>query len=236
MSDLANRVAGLLERAYTDMDERGFLPPTPCRVCGEMLSDADGPRPAETYAGTFTGLCYGCERSGPYVVPGSELPDGARLVSHPPSCPSWRRDRTEHWAYPDCPDCGGQGASVRYSSMSHGNYTEHCRACAARVTAPRKANNRAFLTAVADALETAPLEPREATERMTITQATVVAAAGACAARALEAYADAPAVWRPTTHLIAGAERRIKHAQLEAKRPDTLRRALVAALRAEATS
>lgn len=50
--DTHQLVERTLERAFAGMDKDGFFPPTPCKACGTMLSSADGPRPAETYAGT----------------------------------------------------------------------------------------------------------------------------------------------------------------------------------------
>ena len=85
----------------------GMLPQQDCQRCGKPLN-TDGGHPAELYAGTFTGLCYKCEREGPYVVK-TYSADGAQRISYPPSCPSWRRDRVEHIAYPDCPQCKGTG-------------------------------------------------------------------------------------------------------------------------------
>lgn len=232
---MTNPVETALAAITKDMDPSTGMYPVgwACSRCGKTLN-ADGCHPAELYAGTFTGLCYGCERSGSYVVPGSELPDGARLVSHPPSCPSWRRDRTEHWAYPDCPDCGGQGARVRYSSMSHGNYTEYCRACAARVTAPRRANEVALLRAVADALEAEHLRTVVPQGEQTPVQASVRDAVLRVMAPAVRARSDLPAPWRPSQSVLMAGESRLTKAQLGAKRAETLRRHAVAALRAEA--
>lgn len=222
-----------LKSAYKDMDPSTGMFPADwrCKACGKVLN-ADGNHPAELYAGTFTGLCYSCERGGPYVVPGSELPDGARLVSHPPACPSWRRDRTEHWAYPDCEDCGGKGARMRHTAMNQ--YLEFCRPCLARVMAPRKRAEVEFLRSVATSLERDPLTPLEANPPLSAAQATVSCAAQLCATASLKRWADEPIVWQPARYILREAESRLSKAQFNAKRADTLRRHLVAALRAEA--
>jgi hypothetical protein len=226
-------IGDLLERAYSQMDGDGFLPVTPCRVCGKPLSSKDGPRPAETYAGTATGLCYACSSGPAYVVPDSELPDGARLVSHPPASPSWRRDRTTHWGYPYCGECKGMGARMRYSSMNQ--YMEYCRPCMTRVTAPRKRNEIEFLRSVADDLEAHPLVAAPHTcMNETHAQDTVSEACTDVARAAMSRYEQTPVVWRPQRYLLDEAESRLTRAQLAAKRPETLRRHLVAALRAQA--
>jgi hypothetical protein len=122
-------LAQLLEALGMDRD--GMFPPGPCRSCGKPLN-ADGNHPAELYAGTFTGLCYGCERAAPYVQ--RRWADGAQLVSHPPSCPSWRRDRETFVGYPDCPTCAGTG--VEQTTWTSGGPVRHyCRACIARFSA-----------------------------------------------------------------------------------------------------
>lgn len=226
-------VEDLLKRAYQDMDPQTGMYPADwrCRVCDVVLN-ADGGHPAELYAGTFTGLCYRCERGPAYVVPDSELPDGARLLSWPPASPSWRRDRTTHWAYPDCEECAGKGARMRYSSMNQ--YTESCRPCLARVMAPRKVNEVRLLRTVADALEGAELVPIEANEPLSAAQATVSTWLTLNVRPILARWDDQPTVWRPPFHLLQQAESRLTPAQSRAKRADTLRRHLVAALRTEA--
>jgi hypothetical protein len=221
-----------LDRAYRDMDPSTGMFPADwrCKVC-DVLLNADGNHPAELYAGTFTGLCYRCERGPAYVVPDSELPDGARQVSHPPSCPSWRRDRTTHWAYPDCADCGGMGARVRYGH--NGSYTEYCRACMDRVIAPRKVAEVELLRAVADALEVEHLRVVEPAGEQTPALASVKDAIGRVVGPAMAHWADQPVVWQPR-HVLSSAEARVTRAQLKAKRAETLRRHVVTALRAEA--
>jgi hypothetical protein len=85
--------------------------------------------PAELYLGTYTGLCYECERAGVIVV--ETFPDGAKTLCYPPHCPSWRRDREHYVAYPDCPDCKGVGRKMISRELSRGgNYPESCKRCA----------------------------------------------------------------------------------------------------------
>ena len=116
--------------AAAGMDTHGMLPRQPCRQCGKPLN-GDGRHPAELYAGTFTGLCYSCQNSGRYVV--ETYPDGARLLSFPPHCPSWRRDREEYIAYENCPDCQGKGhITVSRSCSQGGPYPIHCSRCLTR--------------------------------------------------------------------------------------------------------
>ena len=98
-----------------------------CKQCGKPLN-ADGGHPAELYAGTYTGLCYHCQNEGPYVV--KAYCDGAQRISCPPHCPSWRRDREEYTAYPDCPDCHGTGRHyVSRADGKGGSYYRHCECC-----------------------------------------------------------------------------------------------------------
>ena len=89
-------------------DKDGFYPAHPCRHCGAMLRGLGSGYPAETYAGTYNGLCYTCTSAGPFEAEGHE-PSGGVLLSYPPSCPSHRRDRRLFWSYPDCPVCSGTG-------------------------------------------------------------------------------------------------------------------------------
>ena len=74
----------------------------PCKGCGKLLNQ-DGGHPAELYAGTYTGLCYDCERKEAYVI--HEFYDGCKLVSHPPSCPGHSRNRQGYCWYPECKQC-----------------------------------------------------------------------------------------------------------------------------------
>lgn len=99
-----------------------------CKKCGKTLNE-DGGHPAEVYAGTATGLCYGCERAGAFVA--EDIDDGCKRTSHPPHCPAWRRDREEYvWS----PGCTKQGCNMgaiwvgRSLSMG-GSYTKQCESC-----------------------------------------------------------------------------------------------------------
>jgi len=99
-----------LREAYkaAGMDENGMLPEgLRCKQCGKVL-DEGGMRPAERYAGTYTGLCDACTRAPAFVIE-EDPTDGARRWSYPPQCPSWRREREEVVAYADCPTCKGTG-------------------------------------------------------------------------------------------------------------------------------
>jgi hypothetical protein len=114
---------------YALMDRHGMLPDDwSCMRCAKQLGTRN---PAELYAGTWNGLCYGCTSEGPYVAAVAAL-DGARKVSWPPNCPSYRRDRQEHYAYEDCENCKGLGATG-YHSTSHA--AETCKPCLARYCA-----------------------------------------------------------------------------------------------------
>lgn len=232
---MTNPVEAAMAAITKDMDPSTGMYPADwtCRVCSKVLN-ADGGHPAELYAGTYTGLCYGCERGPAYVVPDSELPDGARLVSWPPSSPSWRRDRTTHWAYPDCEECDGMGAHVRSRSQWGGQWTESCRPCMARVMATRRVNEVRYLRTVAGGLEAARLADLPAREPLTAAQTTVSEACTRIVGVADRYFAKTPTVWKPQRYLLQQAESRLKPAQMRAKRADTLRRHLVAALRAEA--
>lgn len=116
----------------------GMLNVKYCTKCGGELNP-DGARPAEVYAGTYTGLCYNCERAGAYVVRVHE--DGAREISYPPSSPSWRRSREEYIGYLDCEECGGSG--FRWEHRAHpqgGSYRGYCSECLKRwVMHPKRA-------------------------------------------------------------------------------------------------
>lgn len=106
------------------MNKEGFLPPHSCKNCGKPL----GTVPAELYQGTYTGLCYKCQDAPAIVL--KTCPDGALHVSHPPHCPSWRRDRELFYAYADCTDCKGLGRlMVSRSCALGGPYPKNCPKC-----------------------------------------------------------------------------------------------------------
>jgi hypothetical protein len=121
------------------MDNQGFYPRgTKCRVCGAVLGgnfDGSGyDRPAELYAGTFTGLCYQCEKA-PRFIMRIEW-DEARTISYPPHSPAWRRDRQEYIAYADCQECHGAGRFIVDRADSQGgSYPRYCPACLDRYCA-----------------------------------------------------------------------------------------------------
>lgn len=100
-----------------------------CAICGNALGSIDNPRsnPAESYAGTYTGLCYGCERSAVWGCYRCE--DGLVYYSHPPSSPSWRRDRQFYFAYGDCDDCRKGAVRVSRSDAMGGSYNTQCTKC-----------------------------------------------------------------------------------------------------------
>lgn len=118
----------------------------PCKACGKPLNAA-GMYPAETYMGTFNGLCYPCTGAGPFLLETEH--DGAEWWSHPPHCPSWRRDRERFLTYADCDavrpvgrevvpaSCYRTKGAVHVSrSDAHGgSYNESCGACWARWSA-----------------------------------------------------------------------------------------------------
>jgi hypothetical protein len=118
---------------YAIMDRHGMLPDDIfCTRCAKPLN-MDGGHPAELYAGTYNGLCYGCTGTGPYVAAVAQL-DGCRRVSWPPHSPSWRRDREDHYGYEGCETCGGLGiVRPAYRSPDNGG-GKSCPVCLARWT------------------------------------------------------------------------------------------------------
>lgn len=88
----------------------GFLPKgTKCKACGAVLQGEGEGRPAESYAGTYTGLCNACTGAAPYDT-GEVLTSGAHVWSHPPHAPSWRRERETHYGFMGCAHCRGTGS------------------------------------------------------------------------------------------------------------------------------
>lgn len=100
-----------------------------CAICGKTLGSIDDPRsnPAESYAGTYTGLCYGCERSATWAC--YRCDDGLIYYSHPPHLPSWRRDREFYFAYEDCTTCQKGAVRVSRSDAMGGSYNTQCVKC-----------------------------------------------------------------------------------------------------------
>jgi len=122
----------LKDVVYKDMDKRGMFPATwTCLRCRKPLN-ADGGHPAELYAGTYNGLCYPCT-SAPAFVKRVMALDNAQWCSHPPLCPSYRRDRPDYVGYADCEACKGTGvAKTSYSAWTHSSHYEYCSACSDR--------------------------------------------------------------------------------------------------------
>jgi len=101
-----------------------------CKRCGKVMG-GDGDRPAEIYLGTFTGLCYDCEKRGAQRID-AEF-DGAEHWEHAPHCPSWRRDRERYIGYPGCVDCKGRGRIMVSRPFPQGGpYAIQCKACSTR--------------------------------------------------------------------------------------------------------
>lgn len=119
----------MIATIYSAMDRNGMLPESwTCRQCRKQLN-ANGARPAELYAGTFTGICYECE-SAPYFIEKTYALDGAMSMSYPPSRPSWRRDRERYTAYADCATCNGTG--VEKTEWNGGPLRHACQVCMTR--------------------------------------------------------------------------------------------------------
>lgn len=109
----------------------GMLPKRNCESCGKPLNE-DGGHPAELYAGTYTGLCYKCERKPDFVLK-TYVIDGALLISHPPNTPAHRRDRWTSHAYEDCDECDGSGETYEHRSFRvGGGYYRYCEKCSRR--------------------------------------------------------------------------------------------------------
>lgn len=121
---MSTAISAALDAWRDSMDEHGHIKGEPhCLGCGRKLN-ADGYHPAETYGGTYNGLCYGCTKKGSFVLAVAVL-DGCRKISYPPHCPSWRRDREVFYGYPGCETCSGQGVS----SIGREGYRTQCKAC-----------------------------------------------------------------------------------------------------------
>ena len=116
------------------MSWRGFLPEgVQCTGCGAELQGEGSGRPAESYLGTYTGLCHSCTSQGPVRDESSQYVSGAWSWSHPPALPSWRRDRERYFAFSDCQKCKGQGCVTQSrSSVTGGSYGTQCSTCSDR--------------------------------------------------------------------------------------------------------
>lgn len=106
----------------------GMYPQHNCKQCNNPLNPNDH-RPAELYAGTYTGLCYSCQNLPAYVVTCYKI-DNCLIISHSPNSPSHRRDRSEHHAFIDCFVCKGTGhLYVSRSYAVGGSYYRYCADC-----------------------------------------------------------------------------------------------------------
>lgn len=116
----------------------GFLTGCTCKRCGRQLQGLGDGRPAESYAGTYTGLCYDCERQGERLL--RTAFDGCATWEFPPHCPAWRRDREQFKGYAGCPVCRGKGRLMRYQEPRFGgSYSTNCEPCSKRYYAhPRR--------------------------------------------------------------------------------------------------
>ena len=111
------------------MSWNGFYPPHNCRNCGLPLSGENGPRPAELYAGTYTGLCYKCQSIAKAVVHTSHL-DGAMHISYRAQNYSGLGSRVCYVAYADCPVCNGNGRIKGEYNRNACCYSyRHCMTC-----------------------------------------------------------------------------------------------------------
>lgn len=111
------------------MNREGMLEELKCKECNSELGKVN---PAEAYAGTYTGLCYNCERA-PVRVLTVYTYDNAKRLSYPPTSPSWRRDRKVYIAYEDCKQCLGLGRIRVYQSFARGGpYYKYCTRCYTR--------------------------------------------------------------------------------------------------------
>jgi hypothetical protein len=104
----------------------GFLPAHDCKVCGTALQGQGSGRPAELYAGTYTGLCYTCERSAEFKL--SDNADGSETWSFPPACPSWRRTRETYTCFPGH-GCAHGSRWVSRADAQGGSYRVSCETC-----------------------------------------------------------------------------------------------------------
>lgn len=101
-----------------------------CKDCNKPLNNK-GHYPAETYAGTASGICYGCTSKPGYAIR-TEF-DGAVLWSHPPYQPCGFERRQDHYGYPGCEECGGDGSVIaRRAFHSGGSYRSYCKTCSTR--------------------------------------------------------------------------------------------------------
>jgi len=114
------------------MSWNGFYPEHPCKKCGQMLKGQDSGYPAETYAGTYNGLCYKCTGSMPYLQ--KKWADGCQLWNFPPHLSSWRRDRETYFYHPLCTneECEHGRVYVSRCFSFGGSYYINCDYCVAK--------------------------------------------------------------------------------------------------------
>lgn len=136
MNDMARTTEAIeraIQGAFAGMDSRGFFPAQPCKKCGAALQGADSGRPAELYAGTYTGLCYPCMNGSAFLLE-TDVVTGVQTWSHPPHCPAWRRDRETFLWFPDCSNtkCEHGHVYVSRSDGAGGSYYVQCEPCGKR--------------------------------------------------------------------------------------------------------
>ena len=162
------------EEVRSLMDNRGFLPRgIKCKSCGKVLN-TDGGNPAESYLGTFTGICQKCESAPPFRV--ETLVSGAVLWSCPPHCPSWRRDRETYLQFPDCTCSNGR----EREGYGYGQHFKQCPRCSERhyahpVIAAQEAAKAAKFQAYSLLLKEMDAEVRKRAKRLGIADGEVKA-------------------------------------------------------------
>lgn len=113
------------------MSWNGFLPKgVKCKKCGAVLEGEGEGRPAESYLGTYTGLCYPCTDQPAYAT-GEVYKSGAVEYSHRPSCPSHRRDRETYFQFEGC-DCDHGSVWKHSAGPFGGSYRSECEKCSKR--------------------------------------------------------------------------------------------------------
>lgn len=113
-------------------DSQGYYPPHNCQSCNTPLMGENSGRPAELYAGTYTGLCYKCQSKPSAVIYVHPL-DECQKISYPPHNPAWRRDRETFLAYADCSECKGAGMILQpYNPDTWSCSYEQCDSCLER--------------------------------------------------------------------------------------------------------
>jgi len=123
----------------------GFYEGLTCGQCGKPLEGQGSGHPAESYAGTYNGLCYPCTNGAAYPLNDYQFLSGARYWSHPPHCPSWRRDRETFLAFDDCDQCQHGRIMISRSFGQGGPYPKQCEKCQTRNDSdPRVAAGQAY--------------------------------------------------------------------------------------------